>query len=99
MARKLTITENEKYNTLGREIRRGKLKKLENIEMSTVGIGNEDERRYAQRQDVEDPIRPHERDRPTRQAFQVRRVTDAGPAGPMPEPEPFPGAHLGSPQR
>jgi hypothetical protein len=36
-ARKLKITENEKYNTLGREIRRGKLKKVENIEMSTVG--------------------------------------------------------------
>uniref|UniRef100_A0A0V1KH22 Uncharacterized protein n=1 Tax=Trichinella nativa TaxID=6335 RepID=A0A0V1KH22_9BILA len=27
MARKLKITENEKYNTLGHEIRRGKLKK------------------------------------------------------------------------
>ena len=39
MARKLKITENEKYNTLGREIRRGKLKKVENLEMSTVGRG------------------------------------------------------------
>jgi hypothetical protein len=39
MARKLTITENEKYNTLGREIRRGNLKTVENIEMSTVGRG------------------------------------------------------------
>ena len=36
MARKLKITENEIY-TLGREIRRGKLKKLDNLEMSTVG--------------------------------------------------------------
>jgi hypothetical protein len=39
MARKLIITENEKYNTSGREIRRGKLKKVENVEMSTVGRG------------------------------------------------------------
>ena len=39
MARKLTKTENEKYKTLGHEIRRGKLKKVENIEMSTVGLG------------------------------------------------------------
>ena len=38
MARKLKITENEKY-TLGREIWRGKLKKVENLEMSTVGRG------------------------------------------------------------
>ena len=38
MARKLKITENEKYNTLGREIWRGKLKKVENLEMSTVGL-------------------------------------------------------------
>ena len=38
MARKLKITENEKH-TLGREIRRGKLKKLDNLEMSTVGHG------------------------------------------------------------
>ena len=37
MARKLKITENEKY-TLGREIWRGKLKKVENLEMSTVGL-------------------------------------------------------------
>ena len=36
MARKLKITENE-IHTLGREIRRGKLKKLDNLEMSTVG--------------------------------------------------------------
>uniref|UniRef100_A0A0V1KJ65 Uncharacterized protein n=1 Tax=Trichinella nativa TaxID=6335 RepID=A0A0V1KJ65_9BILA len=34
MARKLKITENE-IHTLGREIRRGKLKKLDNLEMST----------------------------------------------------------------
>ena len=39
MARKLKITENEKYNTIGREIWRGKLKTVENIEMSTVGHG------------------------------------------------------------
>ena len=39
MARKLKITENEKYNTLGREIRQGKLKKVENLEISTVGRG------------------------------------------------------------
>ena len=39
IARKLTITENEKYNTLGHEIWRGKLKKVENLEMSTVGRG------------------------------------------------------------
>ena len=37
MARKLKITENEKY-TLGREIWRGKLKKVENLEMSTVDM-------------------------------------------------------------
>ena len=40
MARKLKITENEKYtliHTLGREIWRGKLKKVEYLEMSTVG--------------------------------------------------------------
>ena len=36
IARKLKITENEK-NTLGREIWRGKLKNVENLEMSTVG--------------------------------------------------------------
>ena len=35
MARKLKITENEKY-TLGCEIWRGKLKKVDNLEMSTV---------------------------------------------------------------
>ena len=35
---KTEITENEK-NTLGREIWRGKLKKVENLEMSTVGRG------------------------------------------------------------
>ena len=39
MARKLKITENEKYTLLGREICRGKLKKMENLEMSTVGRG------------------------------------------------------------
>ena len=38
MARKLKISENEKY-TLGREIRRRKLKKLDNLEMSTVAHG------------------------------------------------------------
>ena len=38
VTRKLKITENEKH-TLGREIWRGKLKKLENLEMSTVGLG------------------------------------------------------------
>ena len=38
MARKLKITENEKY-TLWREICQVKLKKLENLEMSTVGRG------------------------------------------------------------
>ena len=36
MARKLKITENE-IHPLGREIRRGKLEKLDNLEMSTVG--------------------------------------------------------------
>ena len=35
MARKLKFTENEKY-TLGRVILQGKLKKVENLEMSTV---------------------------------------------------------------
>ena len=39
MARKLKITENEKNTPLGREIWRGKMKKLENLEMSTVGRG------------------------------------------------------------
>ena len=39
MARKKKITENEKYTLLGREIWRGKLKKVENLEMSTVGRG------------------------------------------------------------
>ena len=39
MARKLKITEKEKKNTSGREIYRGKLKKVENLEMSTVGRG------------------------------------------------------------
>ncbi len=39
MARKLKITENEKYTILGTEIWRGKLKKVENLEMSTVGRG------------------------------------------------------------
>jgi hypothetical protein len=38
MARKLNIREFE-IHTLGREIWRGKLKKLENLEMSTVGRG------------------------------------------------------------
>ena len=38
MARKLKITENRKH-TLGREIWGGKLKKVENLEMSTVGLG------------------------------------------------------------
>ena len=45
MARKLKITENEKYNTLGREICRGKLKKVENLEMPTVGHGKWQENR------------------------------------------------------
>ena len=36
MARKLKITENEKH-PLASEIWRGKLKKVENLEMSTVG--------------------------------------------------------------
>ena len=39
MARNVKITKNEKIHTLGREIWRGKLKKVENLEMSTVGIG------------------------------------------------------------
>ena len=39
MPRKQKITENEKYNTLGHEILRGKLKKVENLGMSTVGHG------------------------------------------------------------
>ena len=38
MAKKLKITENDKY-TLLLEIWRGKLKKVENLEMSTVGHG------------------------------------------------------------
>jgi hypothetical protein len=38
MERKLKIKESEKY-TLGREIWRGKLKNLDNLEMSTVGCG------------------------------------------------------------
>ena len=37
MARKLKITENEKYTLLGREMWRRKLKKVEYLEMSTVG--------------------------------------------------------------
>ena len=37
MARILKNMENEKY-TLGREIWRGKQKKVENLEMSTVGL-------------------------------------------------------------
>ena len=37
MARKLKITENEKYTLLGHEMWRGKLKKVEYLEMSTVG--------------------------------------------------------------
>ncbi|KRY96934.1 hypothetical protein T4B_8616 [Trichinella pseudospiralis] len=37
MARKLKITENENNTRL--EIWRGKLKKFENLEMSTVGPG------------------------------------------------------------
>ena len=39
LARKLKITENEKIHTLGHEICRGILKKVENIEISTVGCG------------------------------------------------------------
>ena len=39
MARKLKITENEKYTLLGREMWRGKLKKVEYLEMSSVGRG------------------------------------------------------------
>ncbi len=35
--RKLKITENEKYTLFQTEIWRGKLKKVENLEMSTVG--------------------------------------------------------------
>ena len=38
MARKLKITENE-IHTLGHEIWRGKLKKGENLQMSSVGHG------------------------------------------------------------
>ena len=38
MARKLKITENEKYTLLGHEMWRGKLKKVEYLEMSTVGL-------------------------------------------------------------
>ena len=38
MARKLKITEKE-IHTLGREIWRGKLKKVENFGMSAVGHG------------------------------------------------------------
>ena len=38
MARKLKITENEKYTLQDvNEMWRGKLKKVENLEMSTVG--------------------------------------------------------------
>jgi hypothetical protein len=39
MARNVKITENEKIHNLGREIWRGKLKKVENLEMSIVGHG------------------------------------------------------------
>ena len=39
MARKLKIMENEKYTHLGGEIWRGKQKKVENLEISTVGHG------------------------------------------------------------
>ena len=39
MARKLKITEYEKYTLLGREMWRRKLKKVEYLEMSTVGRG------------------------------------------------------------
>ena len=38
ITRKLKIKENE-IHTLGREIWRGKLKKVENLKMSTVGRG------------------------------------------------------------
>ena len=38
MARKLKIKEKE-IHTLGHEIWRGKLKKVENLEMSSVGCG------------------------------------------------------------
>ena len=38
MASKLKITDNE-IHTLGREICQGKRKKVENLEMSTVGRG------------------------------------------------------------
>ena len=38
MARKLKITENEKY-TVRHEIWRGKLKMVENLEISTLGHG------------------------------------------------------------
>ncbi len=37
MAKKLKITENEKYTLLGRKYGEEKLKKVENLEMSTVG--------------------------------------------------------------
>ena len=39
MARKLKIKEKVEIHTLGREIWRGKLKKVENLEMYTVGHG------------------------------------------------------------
>ena len=38
MAKQLKITENEKH-TLGRGIWRGEVKKVENLEMSTLGHG------------------------------------------------------------
>ena len=40
MARKLKITENEKYTLLGREIWRGKLKKVEYLENVHCRTGN-----------------------------------------------------------
>ena len=38
MERKVKITENEKKHTLGRKIWGGKMKKVENLEMSTVDM-------------------------------------------------------------
>ena len=39
MARKLKIMENEKYTLLDVKYGEGKMKKVENIEMSTLGRG------------------------------------------------------------
>ena len=39
MARKLKMSGKLEIHTLGLEIRRGKLKQLDNLEMSTVGHG------------------------------------------------------------